>query len=161
MSPENDMDGVKQTLDRLKTKAGRGRENTAFSFAKLAYKVFDDINDLRDAGLSLITICKELETDGHLPAGANPYSLSKALRREGERRERRAGTAQKKQVDHDAIRKEAAAKIIASNKKTDQRKIEPDKKTDEEERRIKELTGTLVDTGTGVIRKYPDGSFEF
>jgi hypothetical protein len=58
----------------------------------VAGAVFEEIESLRSERFTLIDICRALEAEGYLPKGSNPRSLSKAMRRERERRDsRRSG----------------------------------------------------------------------
>ena len=87
MSPRpGDTDGMRKALERIRASPGGGR---AARFAKVARAVFDEIESLRSERYTLIDICDALASEGCLPEGSNPGSLSKALCRERKRRDSR------------------------------------------------------------------------
>ena len=81
-----DTDEMRKALERIRASPGGGR---AARFAKVARAVFDEIESLRSERYTLIDICDALASEGCLPEGSNPGSLSKALCRERKRRDSR------------------------------------------------------------------------
>jgi hypothetical protein len=84
--PPDGTDGILEALKRVRIRDSPGNRRALSQFARIARSAFDEIEELRYERFSLVTICKALETEGYLPEGSDPGSLSKALRRERKRR---------------------------------------------------------------------------
>lgn len=84
--PPDGADGILDALKKVRVRDSPGNRRSPSQFARIARSAFDEIEALRSERFSLVTICKALETDGCLPEGSDPDSLSKALCRERKRR---------------------------------------------------------------------------
>jgi hypothetical protein len=135
-------------------------------YSRLIAGAFEKIRFLRGKGFSFVQIFNAFEKAGLLPKNPKYKCFIQAFQREKERRSKADDLLNLLENNHDTEKKEvspiAAKRIreIGNRKKSEPRMPEPDEKAREQER-IKELTGTLVDTGNGIIRKLPNGSFEF
>jgi hypothetical protein len=114
--PENVADAIRQALGWLKANGTPGRRRGDFSYAHIARAAFEDIRELAAAGFSYAAICEAFETNGLLPKGSKPYSLSRAVRRETARRQKRAKPAGTEQPIQDAGSKLDTAKTPTSVK---------------------------------------------
>jgi hypothetical protein len=146
--------------------AVKRHKNISFSLAvKTGY---DEIRALRDEGYSFEIICEEFVLNGVLPEGANPKALCSAFLRERKRKDRNSRVPAQAVQKPPGREKSGVADITppanVKNAGPDKKTAPPKNESDDEARakeRIKDLTSILVDTGTGVIRKFTDGSFEF
>jgi hypothetical protein len=111
-------------------------------------------------GFSYAVICEALERDGLLREGSRPYSLSRALRREGIRRQKLAETGR---FPDDADKKPRAAETSAALHEAT--KPEPENPNAKEKPRehewVRKMTGSTEETGLGKLTKHSDGSFDF
>jgi hypothetical protein len=186
---ENMTDAIHQTLDWIKANSTPGRRRADFSYSRVARAAFEDIRELTAAGFSYAAICEAFETNGLLPEGSKPYSLSRAVRRETVRRQRRAEPAGRERSIQNAGGKLDAAKTSASVKSvlnpvheriavSDGRKltVKPDnvsntRPVDSKETDIKAAAATEIkailneesyDNGRGFrITKHSNGSFSY
>jgi hypothetical protein len=165
LSPENVIviDAINQTLDWLRRKGTPGRQRADFAYARIARVAFDGICELMAEGFSYVTICKAFEANGLLPEGSKPYSLSRAVRREDMRRQKRAAPARSEQVLRDATKRMENVKTDSSDKGVARTEPENPKFSDHAEKieRIRKEDGFAVDTGLGKLTKHSDGSFDF
>jgi hypothetical protein len=114
--PENMTDAIHQTLDWIKTNRTPGRRRDDSSYAHVARAAFEDIRELTAEGFSYAAICEAFETNGLLPKGSKPYSLSRAVRRETARRQKRAEIAGTELPVQDAGSKSDTAQTSANAK---------------------------------------------
>jgi hypothetical protein len=114
--PENVTDAIRQALGWLKANSAPGRRRGDFSYARIARAAFEDIRGLTAEGFSYAAICEAFETNGLLPKGSKPYSLSRAVRRETARRQKRAEPAGTERAIQDVGGKLDAPKTSASAK---------------------------------------------
>jgi hypothetical protein len=130
------------------------------SYASVVKTGYEEIQKLREEGYTYNVICEAFIERGILKDSATPKGLSTIFQREtkhraklsegaGERRENK----QEKSASKITQNEEAGLK---NAKKQGQEKVPEDDVTE----RLKQLTGTVVDTGTGKIRKMPGGTFE-
>jgi hypothetical protein len=160
LSPENVIDAVRQTLDWIREKGTPGRQRADFSYARIVRVAFEDICELMTEGFSCVTICKAFEANGLLPEGSKPYSLSRAVRREKVRRQKRAVSTGSEQVIRDTAKSAENVKTDSSDKGAV--RIEPEKsKLSDNAEKIRKEDSFSVDTGLGKLTKHSDGSFDF
>ena len=166
MCQENIADAITQTLDWIRTNATPGRRRSGFSYARIARSAFEDIRGLTAEGFSYAAICEAFEANGLLPEGSKPYSLSRAMRREGMRRQRRAGLAETERL----AEKTAGEKLgSAAPKPTKAEPVKqdfgaprtPSMENEKAEEWVKALASPAVETGLGKLTKHSDGSFDF
>lgn len=154
--------------DAMKGVAESVRENAAVrrrknvSYALVAKAGYDEIQKLRKDGYSYDVICEALVSKGILGEGAAPKILSMAFLREEKRRnkreqERAEGGKEEKREEKPSVK---PARDGGEQKGSKEREAAHKPKEDSEDR-LKDLTSSVVDTGTGQIRKLPNGSFEF
>jgi len=133
-------------------------------YSRVIAGAFEKIGFLRGKGFSFVQIFNAFEKTGLLPKNPKYKCFIQAFQREKKRRSKADDLLNLLENNQGTEKKEvspiAAKRIREIGKKPDPRMPEPDEKAREQER-IKELTGTLVDTGNGIIRKLPNGSFEF
>ena len=67
-------------------------------YARVIRAAFEDIADIATEGFSYAAICEAFEANGLLPEGSKPYSLSRAIRREGARRQKRGKSTETETV---------------------------------------------------------------
>jgi hypothetical protein len=109
-------DAIHQTLAWIRTNSAPGRRRADFSYARIARSAFEGIRELTSEGFNYAAICEAFETNGLLPKDSKPYSLSRAVRREMARRQKRAEPAGTERPIRDAGSKSGAAKTSASVK---------------------------------------------
>jgi hypothetical protein len=124
MCQENIADAVHRAAGWIRTNRMPGRRRSGFSYAHIARAAFDDISGLVSEGFGYTAICEALAANGLLPPDAKPYSLSRAVRREGARRQKRAEPAGTAPVQ-DSGQKQDAGKTPMGVK--DDPKTEPGK----------------------------------
>jgi hypothetical protein len=163
LCPENEnvADAISQTLGWFRANAAPGRRRSGFSYARIARTAFDDIRELTAEGFSYAAICEAFETKGLLPEGSKPYSLSRAMRREGSRRQKRAAPVR------GFAEKSAGKKLDTAISNSP--KLEPVKQSfgtpvmekEKADEKVKALTGSAEETALGKLTKHSDGSFDF
>jgi hypothetical protein len=157
LCPGNFIDAIHQTIDWIKAEGTPGRQRADFSYARIARAAFEDIRALTASGFSYVAICKAFETNGLLPEGAAPYSLSRAVRREGIRRQKRIEPAKVERLEQNMEKKLDVVKTsttVMSAQKPESGGTTPDEKT-------AKMAETKVNTGLGKLTKHADGSFDF
>jgi hypothetical protein len=157
---ENIGGAIRQTLDQVRANGTPGSRRPGFSYSRVVRAAFEDIRELTAEGFSYVVICEALETNGLLPEGSRPYSLSRALRREGIRRQKIAGTGR---LPDDVGKKSRAAETSTGLQELP--KPEPEKpnakEKSEEHEWVRKITGSTEETGLGKLTKHSDGSFDF
>jgi hypothetical protein len=146
LCPENAADLISQTLGWIRANAARGKQRSGFSYARIVRAAFEDIRELTAEGVSYAAICEAFEANGLLPKGSEPYSLSRAMRREGARRQKRAEPARTERL---------AGKPAGKPDSGTPRALSAGKE------RVKELTASTEETALGKITRHSDGSFDF
>jgi DNA-binding transcriptional MerR regulator len=148
---DDEMEKIRNIVLNVRETEIPGRHSEAFYYAKTAYTAIREISALREEGFSMAAICKVMERDGLLPKDASRNSFRRAFRKELARRDRASKLS-----------------ISETRKKEPQARSKKSAETDKEKNpvsmeaeKFKELTGSVVDTGTSVIRKLPGGSFDF
>jgi hypothetical protein len=137
---------------------------TGYIYSEIARAAFDKLKLFRNRGFSYAQICGALEKTGLLPKNSNPYSLRQAFHREKARLKREGELMKLLKDNSDSVSKEEPGKPEKTAVVKVQVKPEPEKSRLDEEAKaewIKQMSGSVVDTGTGKIVKYPDGSFDF
>jgi hypothetical protein len=137
---------------------------TGYIYSEIARAAFGKLELFRNRGFSYAQICSALEKTGLLPKDSNPYSLRQAFHREKARLKREGELMKLLEDDSDSVSKEKPGKPEKTAVVKAQVKPGPEKSKPEEDAKaewIKQMSGSVVDTGTGKIVKYPDGSFDF
>jgi hypothetical protein len=154
---------IRQTLDMIRANSAPGIRRPGFSYARVVRAAFEDIRELMAEGFSYAIICEALERDGFLREGSSPYSLSRALRREGIRRRKIAELAGTERFSDGADKKPRAAETPSLLHETT--KPEPENPNAEEKpgehEWIRKITDSTEETGLGKLTKHSDGSFDF
>jgi hypothetical protein len=157
--------GEASIVDEVLKTERPGRSGAKYIFAGTVYRYFNEIQFLLAGRFTLVTICKVLERRGDLPENCDPCSFRKAYRRELSRRESAAKFQDgvKRGQKENADDAKSGKTIEPLQRPSESAPLDTRESSDEEyeKERIKELTSILVDTGTGVIRKFSNGSFEF
>jgi hypothetical protein len=157
---------IRQALDWIRANGTPGKRRPDFSYARIARAAFEEIRELAAAGFSYAAICEAFETNGLLPEGSRPYSLSRAVRREWIRRQEHAKPAETERL----VGKPAGKKLDAALPNPPKAEpVKPDFGTprtsltekEKEKERVKALTGSAEETALGKITKHSDGSFDF
>jgi hypothetical protein len=160
---ERKAEAISIVEDVLKTETP-GRRGAKYIFAGIVYRYFNEIQSLHTDGFTLASVCKVFERRGELPENSDPCGFRKAYRKELSRRKTAAKFNDAANAGQKASGVEAKNGKIAEPSKIPSPRAPQTSETsggEYEKERLKELTGTLVDTGTGIIRKFPNGSFEF
>jgi hypothetical protein len=154
---------IRKTLDKVRANCAPGIRRPGFSYARVVRAAFEDIRGLMAEGFSYAVICEALERDGLLREGARPYSLSRALRREGIRRQKLAGLAQAVRFPDDADKKTRAAETSPALHEAAKPELEnPNAKEKSREHEwVRKITDSTEETGLGKLTKHSDGSFDF
>jgi hypothetical protein len=133
------------------------------SYASVVRTGYEEIQKLREEGYTYNVICEAFVERGILKESATPKGLSTIFQRETKRRAKlseRSGNGGSRENNQGK-----KASIITKNEEAglkNAKKKEPEEtREDDVTERLKQLTGTVVDTGTGKIRKMPGGTFEF
>jgi hypothetical protein len=163
---ENTVETIRQALDWIRANAAPGRRRSGSSYARIARSAFEDIRGLTAEGFSYAAICEAFEANGLLPEGSKPYSLSRAMRREGMRRQRRAGLVETERlVGKTAGEKSGSAAPNPTKAEPVKRDFgaprAPSMENEKAEKWEKALAGSAVETGLGKLTKHSDGSFDF
>ena len=157
------------------------RRKGGYVYSIAARNFFNKIKVLRNRGFSFIQICGAFEKTGLLTEESNPYSFRQAFLRESAKRDR-INELLRELKDDPAVEKPAPAReqiqsgdnsasgvnkkdsstplLINQEKKRQETKIARSCEETEEER-IKKMMSVTVNTGTGIIVKHPDGSFDY
>jgi hypothetical protein len=137
----------------------RRRERCVYS--DTARRFFSKIKALRGRGYSFVQICKAYEKAGQLPKRSNPYSFRQAFLRESGKRNREEELLKELKNDTNAAGKAPGVSADAGRifEKPEAKKARESAGT--VQHRIREMTGTPVDTGLGRITRHSDGSFEY
>jgi hypothetical protein len=133
MCQENIADAVQRAAGWIKANRMPGRRRLDSRYARIARAAFDDISGLAAEGFGYAAICEAFVANGLLPEGSKPYSLSRAMRREGARRQKRAESAGAAPVQ-DSGQKQDAGKTPMGAK--DDPKTEPGKPAGNERQRL-------------------------
>jgi hypothetical protein len=164
--PENAADTICQALEWIRANAAPGRRRSGSFYARIARSAFEDIRGLAAEGFTYAAICEAFEANGLLPKGSKPYSLSRAIRREGIRRQKRTEPVKAERL----VGKTAGKK--SDSTAPNPTKAEPVKqdfgaprtpsmKNEKEDEKIKALTNFAQETALGKLTKHSDGSFDF
>jgi hypothetical protein len=158
VEPDGEREKIRRIALRVRETETPGRRGAAFCYARAAYAAFREISELRGEGFSMAAICKVMENDGLLPKGASRHSFRRAFRKELARRGR---AAKAERGEHPAANAAGKKEPRAPARKPAAADKPENPVSGAEDEKLKELTGNVVDTGTGVIRKLPNGSFDF
>jgi hypothetical protein len=153
---ENIAGEIRRTLDKVRANNTPGNRRPGFSYARVVRAAFEDIRGLMAEGFSYAVICEALEADGLLREGSRPYSLSRALRREGIRRRKLAGLTEARLLPDDVGKNPPSAETSTAIQEVP--KPEPGKRGMELARK---MTGSAEETALGKLTKHSDGSFDF
>jgi hypothetical protein len=153
LCPETVADLINQTLGWIRTNAAPGRRRSGSFYARIAHAAFEDILKLTAEGFNYATICEAFETNGLLPEGSKPYSLSRAMRREEIRRQKR-----EKQAGVERFVGNTDKKLSAATPKPEPGKTNLDSKPEEW---LRKVTSSTEETALGKLTKHSDGSFDF
>jgi hypothetical protein len=157
LCPEKIVDAINQTLDWIKAEGTPGRQRADFSYARIARLTFENIRELTALGFSYVTICRGFVINGLLPEGAEPCSLSRAMRREGIRRQKHIGPEKAERLGQNMEKKLDVVRMsttVISAEKPESGGTTSDEKT-------AKMAETTVNTGLGKLTKHTDGSFDF
>lgn len=152
-----------------------------YAYSNAAKRFYGKIRALRDRGFSFIQICDGFEKMGLLATGSKPYSLRQAFFREIARRNRtsellreiRDGPPAGEQAREASPARKAPS--VSENVKSIRtpniapppaRREPPSAATIPEseeamQERIKRMTSSEINTGTGKIVKHHDGTFDY
>lgn len=160
---ENFAGAIRQTLGRIRTNGAPGRRRSGISYAHIARVAFEDMRELTSEGFSYVAICEALEANGLLPEGSRPYSLSRALRREGIRRQKLADLTETERFPDGVDQKSRAAEAPSNLQEvTKSEPANPNAREKSEEKEwVRKITGSTEETGLGKLTKHSDGSFDF
>ena len=130
-----------------------------YRYARTVLQAFEEIRMLLGRGISFVRICRSFETTGILPENANVHSFREAFHRECKRRGEKYARTKPNEKKLAAEKKSAPNKALHTIAPP---KPEPEKTSIEsKEDRIRRMSGVKVDTGSSIITKYPDGSFDY
>jgi hypothetical protein len=141
-----------------------------YAYSELVREAFVKIKLFRSKGFSYAQICRVFEKNGLLPKNSKPYSLRTAFQRERDRLRREEEIEKLFKQETQATGTETKPTPVKTSGTARVAKTVPvselgDKKTgadvDERNRMIRNTTSVTVNTGTGRITKFADGSFEF
>ena len=127
MSKEREIDEaeraaeIMRAVEHIRARASPVRNNILFSYARTAHTSFEEVEALRLEGYSFITISQEFAVRGLLPQDADPYSFSRAFRREAAKRQRLYGSKDAKKETQSAGNdtRETVAKPAKNDSKPD------------------------------------------
>jgi hypothetical protein len=163
---DNVADAICQTLEWIRANAAPGRRRSGSSYARIARSAFEDIRGLTAEGFTYAAICEAFEANGLLPKGSKPYSLSRAMRREGIRRQKSAEPVKSERLV-DKIAGEKSDVAAPNPPKTEPVKQDfgaprtPSMENEKAEKWTKALAVPAVETALGKLTKHSDGSFDF
>ena len=107
MCQGNIADAVHRAAGWIRANRVPGRRHLDSRYASIARAAFDDISGLAAEGFGYAAICEAFVAKGLLPEGSKPYSLSRAMRRERARRQRRAEPAETAPVQDSGQKQDA------------------------------------------------------
>jgi hypothetical protein len=157
MAAKNRAEAITEAVNRLiegENEIGGARPAR---YARTVYLAFEEIGRLLEMRVRLTEICESFESSGLLPENANAHSFRDAYRREKARRDKTRARPAKPLLRADKPGADAEAQPAGSLEGAEQKSSD----ADEEKERLKNIIGTVVDTGNGVIRKLPNGTFDF
>ena len=185
MEPQDRKSSLKSAIDRLLAEEDAAGSTDMYCYAKTVVTSFEEIQSLRTKGMRFDKICKLFETTGFLPENANVHSFRQAFLRESARRNRtnellrelKDGIAREKQGKKPIPAKTQIPSggnpaggvnkkepntppLINQGGKRQEAEVARSREETEEER-IKKMMSVTVNTGTGIIVKHPDGSFDY
>lgn len=155
---------LEEAVQKLLEMESTANSAEPYRYAKTVFAAFERIQALREKGIRLIKICKAFEESGLLPQNANPRCFCQAFRREKARRGKNVNSSTA-QIDKTEHGKTEYGKVKNTDDKVNPEqtatRLDETARKESRKERIKELTGTVVDSGLGKIIKHTDGSFEY
>jgi hypothetical protein len=172
MAARSKREAIEEAVQRLTEEDEFLDSAVPYLYARTVRAAFEQIRSFREKGVSFIRICRSFALSGLLPKNASPHSFRSAYYREAARREKLGLDAQAdSKPAADGATKTASAKPVLKTTMTPRNTAADGAngaagtraaETEEEKAaRIKELSGTVVETPGGSVLKLSNGSFDF